>query len=80
MTKLDFIGMCDPLTRLKSMGLMPEFVWGICTITKGVVDDRDLSVTPTAVGCSLLDYDLLVVPGGQGTRTLQHDERFINWL
>ncbi len=29
---LDFIGVYDPLTRLKSMGLMPEFVWDICAM------------------------------------------------
>ena len=37
-TALDFVGVYDPLTRLRSMELMPEF-------------------------------DLVVVPGGYGTRS-----------
>jgi cyclohexyl-isocyanide hydratase len=80
MTMLDFIGLYDPLTRLKSMGLMPEFDWDICAMSKNVVDDKELCITPTVVGRSLSGYDLLVVPGGLGTRTLQYDGRFIDWL
>lgn len=77
---LDFIGVYDPLTRLKSMGLMPEFVWDICAMRKDVVDANELRVTPTVVGGSLSGYDLLVVPGGLGTRLLQSDQGFIHWL
>jgi len=80
MTMLDFIGLYDPLTRLKSMGLMPEFAWDICAISNDVVDDKGLRVTPTVIGRSLSGYDLLVVPGGLGTRTLQRDKEFIDWL
>jgi transcriptional regulator GlxA family with amidase domain len=40
MTLMDFIGAYDPLTRLKSMGLMPGFEWDICACTADVVDDR----------------------------------------
>jgi hypothetical protein len=45
-----------------------------------VNDVRGLSLTPTAVGRSLQAYDLLVVPGGMGTTTLQHHKPFIDWL
>ncbi|MFO0698149.1 MAG: DJ-1/PfpI family protein [Nitrospira sp.] len=80
MTMLDFIGVYDPLTRLKSMELMSDFVWDICAMSNEVVDDKGLYVTPTVVGRPLVGYDLLVVPGGLGTRTLQHDQGFIEWL
>jgi transcriptional regulator GlxA family with amidase domain len=56
MTMLEFISIYDPLTRLKLMGLMPEFAWGICARSKNVVD------------------------GGLGTRRLQYDKGFIDWL
>lgn len=59
MTMLDFIGMYDPLTRLKSMGLVCEFVWDICAVTKDVSDDKNLRIMPTAVGRPLTGYDLL---------------------
>lgn len=80
MTMLDFCGIYDLLTRLKSIGLMSEFVWDICAMGKDVVDDKSLSVTPTVVGRPLSGYDLLVVPGSVGTRTLQHDKGVIDWL
>jgi len=80
MTALDFIGVYDPLTRLKSMGFMPEFTWDICSLSAGVTDDKGLNFTPTKIGPSLEVYDLVVVPGGFGTRTLVHDDSFIGWL
>jgi cyclohexyl-isocyanide hydratase len=80
MTAMDFIGAYDPLTRLKSMGLMPGFEWENCAFTADVVDDRGLRVAPSVVGQLLRDYDLLVVPGGFGSRALQRDTAFIDWL
>lgn len=80
MTVLDFIGEYDPLMRLKSMGFMPGFEWDICAITADIADDKGLRVLPSVVGQPLSGYDLLVVPGGIGTRTLQHDKAFVDWL
>ncbi|MDN5941134.1 MAG: DJ-1/PfpI family protein [Nitrospira sp.] len=80
MTALDFIGTYDPLTRLTSMQLMPDFEWDICALTMDVVDDKGLCIAPSVVGQPLSDYDLLVVPGGIGSRTLQHNKAFIDWL
>lgn len=80
MTAMDFIGAYDPLTRLKSMGLMPSFEWDICALTAEVADDKDLHIAPTVVGQPLFQYDLIVVPGGRSTRTLMHDKAFIDWL
>ncbi|HWF60615.1 MAG TPA: DJ-1/PfpI family protein [Nitrospira sp.] len=80
MTVLDFIGAYDPLTRLKSMGLMPGFEWDICALTADVVDDKGLRLAPSIVGQPLSHYDLIVVSGGMGTRALQHDQAFIDWL
>ena len=80
MTALDFIGAYDPLTRLKSMRLMPGFEWDICAFAADIADDKGLRITPNVVGGPLSEYDLVVVPGGFGTRTLQHDRAFIDWL
>ena len=80
MTAMDFIGAYDPLTRLKSMGLMPGFEWDICALTADVADDKGLHFAPSVVGQTLSHYDLIVVPGGIGTRALQHDKAFIDWL
>jgi len=80
MTALDFVGIYDPLTRLHSMGFLPDFAWEVCAQTPEVADDRGLRLRATAVGGSLAAYDLLVVPGGVGTRLLLQDAAFLAWL
>jgi cyclohexyl-isocyanide hydratase len=80
MTALDFIGVYDPLTRLKSMQLMSGFEWDVCALAAEVVDDKGLRFTADVVSAPLSGYDLIVVPGGFGTRALRHDGVFIDWL
>ena len=80
LTALDFIGIYDPLTRLKSMGFIPDLVWDICGYTEEVRDDKGLRFTPTKVHEPLQAYGILVAPGGYGTRALAKDQNFIEWL
>ncbi len=80
MTSLDFIGFYDPVTRLKTMKIMEDFNWRICSTARHAVDDRGLQLEADAAAESLSSYDLLFVPGGFGTRILQHDSAFIDWL
>jgi transcriptional regulator GlxA family with amidase domain len=80
MTSLDFIGFYDPVTRLKSMKILDDFEWRVCSLTRHVADDRGLRIEADAVDEPLDSYDLLFVPGGFGTRALRHDGRFIDWL
>lgn len=80
MTSLDFIGFYDAVTRLKSMKIMEDFEWRICAMANQVTDDRGLRVAADTVAEPLNSYDLLFVPGGVGTRTLQNDAKFIQWL
>ncbi len=80
MTTLDFVGFYDAITRLKTMKFMEDFTWKICARTAQVSDDRGLRIAPDAVGESLAGYDLLFIPGGFGTRPLQHDRAFVDWI
>lgn len=80
MTALDFIGFYDPLTRLKSMDFMPDFTWHICSFCDDVFDPQGLRFLHDQLKQPLNDFDLLVVPGGYGSRSLQHNEEFISWL
>jgi transcriptional regulator GlxA family with amidase domain len=80
MTALDFVGVYDPLTRLRSMNILPAFQWQVCALTGVVSDDRGLRFNPDTVGGSLSGFDFLIVPGGYGTRALMRDEPFLNWL
>ncbi|MBW4634158.1 MAG: hypothetical protein KME30_20300 [Iphinoe sp. HA4291-MV1] len=64
MTALDFIGVYDPIARLKTMQFLPELQWEICSLTPNVSDDRGLGFVPTKVSESLSGYDIIIVPGG----------------
>lgn len=80
MTALDFVGIYDPLSRLKTMNFMPDLEWDICAYTPEVKDTSGLDFIPTRVKSQLGGYDVLVVPGGLGTRELTSDPGFIEWL
>ncbi len=80
MNALDFIGVYDPLVRLKTTSFIPELQWEICAYSLHVKDNTGLIFTATQVRCSLQDYDMIVVPGGFGARKLIQDVDFINWL
>ena len=80
MTSLDFVGFYDPVTRLKSMGILDDFEWRICSTRASVVDDRGLRIGVDAVREPLGSYDGIFVPGGFGTRELRRDREFMGWL
>ena len=80
LTALDFVGFYDAATRLKSMELRDDFEWRICSTSRSVLDDRGLRMEAALVNEPLDSYDMLFVPGGFGTRELQHDARFVDWL
>jgi cyclohexyl-isocyanide hydratase len=80
MTMLDFIGFYDAVTRLRTMGFLPDFGWNVCACSAQVSDERGLRLVADRVGESLEGFDLLYVPGGMGTRKLQHDAEFVRWL
>lgn len=80
MTALDFIGVYDPLTRLKITGFMPDLQWEICSLSAKVKDNAGLIFIPTKVGGTLGEYDIIVVPGGFSARELINDMSFIQWL
>lgn len=80
MTSLDFIGIYDPLTRLKSMGFVKDLAWDICAYTHSVTDDRGLMFSPGSIAAPLDVYDMVVLPGGMGTRMLVQNASFVQWL
>ena len=80
MTTLDFIGAYDPVTRLNTMGFLPDLQWEICAPSQTVKDGTGLGLLPTRVGEPLQGYDMIIVPGGFGSRRLMDDAAFIEWL
>jgi cyclohexyl-isocyanide hydratase len=45
LTTLDFVGVYDAVTRLKTMNFIPELEWEICSFTERVVDGIGLIFT-----------------------------------
>jgi transcriptional regulator GlxA family with amidase domain len=80
LTALDFIGVYDAVTRLKTMGFIEDLQWDICAYTESVSDKTGVVFTPNRVREPLGEYDMVVVPGGYGTRQLVNDAAFIEWL
>lgn len=79
-TWLDFIGIYDPLSRLKALKYIPDLEWDVCAFTTSVTDNFGLEIVPQKVKNKFSKYDVIIVPGGFGTRELQRDEDFIAWL
>ena len=79
-TWLDFIGAYHPISQLQKGGFLPNFTWKTTALTPTVVDDFGLKMTVDLVAPDLSDFDIIVVPGGWGTRPLRYDEAFLTWL
>ncbi len=79
-TLLDFSGVYDAISRLKTMGLMPELEYRVCAMKSPVRTFEGLELLPDQVGGSLSEYDYVFVPGGSGVAKLVGDTAFLSWL
>lgn len=80
MTALDFIGIYDPLTRLRTMGFIPDLTWEVVACCGPVEDSTGMPFIPSRSGGDLGGYDLVVIPGGLSTRQLVYDAQFVRWI
>jgi transcriptional regulator GlxA family with amidase domain len=78
-TLLDFVGCYDALRRVATMkiGTLEQRIVGS---TEEIVDESGFRFRADGVYEDLSAFDLLVVPGGFGTRELAEDARCIEWL
>lgn len=79
-TWLDFIGVYDAVSRLKSMSFMKDLSWDICSLNNTAADNFGLTIVADKVREPLATYDAIIVPGGHGTRTLINDADFLTWI
>ena len=79
-TWLDMIGVYEPVGKLKSRNYLPALRWDLCSFTDTAEDPNGLLVKPTKIKTALRDYDAIIVPGGIGTRQLQFDSAFLDWI
>jgi cyclohexyl-isocyanide hydratase len=80
LTLLDFAGVYDTITRLKTLKFKNDLSWDICAMTDMVRDKLGFKIIPDKVRNDLGKYDAIIVPGGMGTRSLQNDSEFIEWI
>lgn len=80
MTTLDFVGVFDAVTRLKTMHFIEDLSWDICAATETVTDPAGLTIIPTKINKPLSGYDVLIVPGGYATQELINDPLFVEWI
>lgn len=80
-TALDFIGVYDSLSRIKSMGFDKDFLIDICGLEHTIKDSTGkIAFNIEKIGCSLKTYDMVIIPGGFGTRRLVNDDNFISYI
>ena len=80
LTLLDFAGAYDPLTRLKSMGFLPDLKYNTCARTDRVRSAEGAVLVPDKVINDLACYNLVVIPGGDGVKDLMKDRAFLAWI
>jgi cyclohexyl-isocyanide hydratase len=84
LTLLDLVGPYDSLRRIARMNIDPAVTHtmiGVGTQDGPLIsDDSGFAVRVDAMYAPLDDYDLLVVPGGFGTRPLMHEPHTLDYL
>lgn len=92
LTLLDLVGPLDALSRIASMGFDVTTTCEVIALARRREDvdvESEAPVVWSAWGAELVaaryrpplePFDVLVVPGGPGTRALQKDEEAITWL
>jgi transcriptional regulator GlxA family with amidase domain len=80
MTMLDLVGVYDPVSRLRSIQFIPDLSWDFCSTKAEVKDSFGFTTKSDKTYPDLSTYDVIIVPGGGGTRKLTIDKNFIDWL
>jgi cyclohexyl-isocyanide hydratase len=80
MTLLDFAGVYDPVTRLKSMGFLDNLQWDVCARTEKVRSTEGAVLIPDRVANNLAEYEYVILPGGDGIKDLMQDKEFLRWI
>ena len=80
LTLLDLVGVYDALRRVGPMRPAGEVTHRIIGTARELEDESGFRMTADGVYEELAPFDLLVVPGGFGTRTLIDDPRCVDYV
>lgn len=79
-TLLDFAGLYDPISRLKTMGFCPDLEYVVSSRTKEIRSSEGLKIMPDDICTDFTSYDYVIIPGGDGVRDLMKNTEFIHWI
>lgn len=80
MTLLDFSGLYDPISRLKTMGFKEDFEYDVCAVKDKIKTFEGIELIPNQIKNDLSLYDYLFIPGGNGVIKLLNDPDFLSWM
>jgi Transcriptional regulator containing an amidase domain and an AraC-type DNA-binding HTH domain len=80
LTLLDFAGVYDPITRLKSMGFVQGLDYDVCAEKNKVKTFEGIEIIPDQVLNDLSEYDYVFIPGGNGILKLLGNAGFMSWV
>lgn len=79
-TLLDFAGAYDPLTRLKTMGFVPDLDYCTCARQERVRSFEGVELAVDQISPDLNGFDYVIIPGGNTVANLLRDREFLAWL
>lgn len=79
-TLLDFAGAYDPITRVKTTGVVPDLEYCTCARQERIRSFEGVEIAVDRVSPDLSGFDYIVIPGGNGIADLLQDREFIAWL
>lgn len=79
-TLLDFAGLYDPISRLKTMGFCPDLEYIVSSSTAKVRSSEGLEIIPDNIGTDFTSCDYVIIPGGDGVKDLMKNTEFIHWI
>lgn len=79
-TLLDFAGMYDPVTRLKTMGFINDLEYSVCARTGKCRSFEGVELLADTSCRTLTSFDYVMIPGGNSIQELLHDKEFLDWL
>lgn len=79
-TLLDFAGLYDPISRLKTMGFCPDLEYVVSSRTDQIRSSEGLVIIPDDICTDFTLYDYVVIPGGDGVKDLMKNSEFLQWI
>jgi len=79
-TLLDFAGVYDPVTRIRTMGFLNDLEYQVCAPEYPVQTYEGVTIYPDQTFQDLSAQDYVVIPGGNGITRLMQDPGFSSWM